>query len=151
LPLERQEAPSLEPQTETGAPQDAAPEGVWDRIKSALGNFWSDIKGLVRLRRSGKEAEPLLPPDRAAFLRHNLVLNLQAARLALLRDNPEVYRQSLGSARDWVERFFDGDSDEVAGMLSAIKELEGRQVAADLPKLEEPLRKLRQLRKEQQD
>lgn len=150
LPLKRQEAPALGPD-ETEVDEEAPPEGMWERIQHALGAFWKDIKGLVRLRRSGEEVEPLLPPDEAAFLRHNLVLNLQAARLALLRDRPEVYRQALGSARDWVERFFDGESDEVTGMLGALEDLEGRGLAADLPELDEPLQVLRRVRKERQD
>ncbi|MEF8792489.1 uroporphyrinogen-III C-methyltransferase [Thiohalorhabdus sp.] len=150
LPLKGNEAPSLGPEPPE-AEVEPPPEGVWGRIKAALGQFWTDIKGLVRLKRSGEEVEPLLPPDQAAFLRHNLVLNLQAARLALLRERPAVYRQSLGSARDWVERFFDGESDEVAGMIAALKELQDRSLAADLPELHEPLQALRQARQERQD
>jgi uncharacterized protein HemX len=151
LPLKRQQAPAM-----GGSPEAAAsPAGeggeaddLWSRVKGALGEFWGDVKGLVRLRRSGEDIEPLLPPDKAAFLRHNLVLNLQAARLAALRGQPEVYRESLSSARAWVDRFFDADSDEVAGMAAALADLEGRRIAPDLPDLEEPLRVFRRVRQE---
>jgi uroporphyrin-3 C-methyltransferase len=148
LPLKRQQAPDLNRPPAEDAATEAEPQGVWGRIKAALGQFWTDIKGLVRLRRAGKDIEPLLPPDKAAFLRHNLVLNLQAARLAALRGEPKVYRQSLTAARDWVGRFFDGDSDEVAGMRGALDELADRRIAPELPKVEEPLRVFRQVRKE---
>jgi uroporphyrin-3 C-methyltransferase len=149
LPLKRQEAPAMDSQKQAAAapPQ---PESMWGKVKAALGQFWADIRGLVRLRRSGEDVEPLLPPDKAVFLRHNLVLNLQAARLAALRGHAEVYRQSLTSARDWVARFFDGDQDEVAAMLGALDELAGHRVAPDLPQLDKPLRVFRQVREERQ-
>lgn len=147
LPLQRQEPPALgKEEAEAAAGQ--APEGAWGRVKGALGRFWEDVKGLVRLRRAGEDIEPLLPPDKAAFLRHNLVLNLQAARLAVLRREPEVYRESLASARDWTARFFDRDSEEVAGMLGALEELQERRIAPELPELDKPLTLLRRLRQE---
>ncbi|HKJ72374.1 MAG TPA: uroporphyrinogen-III C-methyltransferase [Gammaproteobacteria bacterium] len=150
LPLKRQQPPAFSggPEKAEAGGEEAPPKGMWNRVKAALAEFWSDIKGLVRLRRSGEDIEPLLPPDKAAFLRHNLVLNLQAARLALLEDEPRIYRQSLTAARDWVNRFFDADSDEVAGMLSALKDLEGRTIAPDLPSLDKPLKVFRRVRQE---
>jgi uroporphyrin-3 C-methyltransferase len=153
LPLARAEAPQMggaeAPAEAAGEP--AAPEGFWARFQAALGAFWTDVKELVRLRRSEEAVEPLLPPEEAGFLRHNLVLNLQAARLAALRGQPEVYKASLTEAADWVARYFDPESDAVNAMTRSLERLQGQSVSRALPALEEPLRTFRQVRKERGD
>jgi uroporphyrin-3 C-methyltransferase len=148
LPLKGSEAPAMGPEEAADAAAEPAPEGIWGTIKAGAGEFWADVKGLVRLRRSGQEVEPLLPPDKATFLRHNLVLNLEGARLAALRGQAEVYKGSLTEAADWVNRFFDPESDEVQGLLGALEDLRERRVARSLPSLEAPLRTFRELREE---
>ncbi len=149
LPLKgtRPKVPEV-PQTPAEEPE--AGGGLWGRVTGALSQFWADIKSLVRLRRSGEDIQPLLPPDKSAFLRHNLVLNLQAARLAALRGEASLYSQSLTEARNWVQRFFQADTAEVQGMLNALEELTERPVARKLPELAEPLRTFRQVRKERE-
>jgi len=149
LPLKGAE-PRQMGQEAAGEAAEAAPEGegTWVRFKQAMGEFWADVKDLVSLRRTGKEVEPLLPPDKAGFLRHNLVLNLQSARLAALQGKGEVFDESLAQAVDWTERFFDPGSDEVRAMIEALQGLRERPVARSLPPLEAPLRTFRQVRQE---
>lgn len=150
LPLKGAEPRQMGQEAAAGEAAESAPEGegAWVRFKEAMGEFWADVKELVRLRRTGKEVEPLLPPDKAGFLRHNLVLNLQAARLAALQGKGEVFDESLAQAVDWTERFFDPGSDEVRAMVSALQGLQERSVERSLPPLEAPLRTFRQVRQE---
>jgi uncharacterized protein HemX len=150
LPLKGAEPRRMGPEEAAEEGAESAPQdpGAWSRFKQAMGEFWADVKELVRLRRSGKEVEPLLPPEKAGFLRHNLVLNLQSARLAALQGKGEVFTESLAQAADWTERFFDPKSDEVRAMISALQGLQERPVERSLPTLEAPLRTFRQVRQE---
>ena len=75
----------------------------------------------------------------------------EAARLAALRGQPEVYKASLTEAADWVTRYFDPDSDAVNAMTRSLERLQGQSVSRALPSLEEPLRTFRQVRKERGD
>ncbi|KPV39109.1 hypothetical protein AN478_12455 [Thiohalorhabdus denitrificans] len=151
LPVKGVEPPAMEPGEEGGQAQEEAPQGWWGRFRAGLEDFWEDVKGLVRLRRSGKEMEPLLPPDEATFLRHNLVLNLQSARLAALRGEVELYRRTLEESREWVGRFFDPDSDGVQAMLASLESLGDRLVTREAPSLEEPLATFRRIRAEREE
>lgn len=146
LPLKSRERSSLgSPETQDGA-LSREPRTLWGTIKSAASDFWGDLKSLVRLRRTEERIEPLLPPDRAAYLRHNLVLTLQLAKIAALRGNGRVYTDALGRARDWTLRFFDMDSDQGSAMAQTLKELKKRKVDAEVPELEKPLQVFRRIR-----
>ena len=152
LPVRTSHPGKLEPEA-AAAPSDSQDggDGLWARVSRGVAQFWTDVKGLVRLRRSGREMEPLLPPDQATFLRHNLVLSLQGARLAALRGKGDIYTRSLTEAGDWTERFFRDESEEVQAMLASLKELKDRRVSREVPDLAQPLRTFRQMRKERGD
>lgn len=150
LPLRGTVAKDLEPPTGSASQEpESAPEGVWGHVRAALGSFWTDLKGLVRLRRAERPAEPLLPPKEAHFLRHNLVLALQSARLAALQGDEAVYEQSLSDARDWLERFFAEDHEAVGGMDQALQRLADKRVKRAFPDLNQPLQRFLDVREEQ--
>ncbi|MFP4561379.1 MAG: uroporphyrinogen-III C-methyltransferase [Thiohalorhabdus sp.] len=151
LPVKGVEPPAMEPGEGDGEAEEEDPRDWWGRFRAGLEDFWEDVKGLVRLRRSGEEMEPLLPPDDATFLRHNLVLNLQSARLAALRGEDELYRRTLEESREWVRRFFDPDSDGVQAMLDSLESLGDRRITREAPSLEEPLTTFRGIRSEREE
>ena len=74
---------------------------------------WASLKRAARdvisVRRTDDAAAPLTAPDAVYFLRANLALQLQAARLALLRNENEIFEQSLDDAAAWLIRYYDTD------------------------------------------
>ena len=76
---------------QAGADEDAEP-GV-------AGKTWAAVKeavfGAVKVTRPGDESTPLLLPGTEPLIRANLTLQLQAARLALLRGQQSIFDQSL--------------------------------------------------------
>ena len=74
----------------------------WRRALRALRQ---ELKGLVVISRSGASA--VLLPKEAYFLRQNLRLQLEAARLALLLKDDQQFQASLGACRDWLREHFD--------------------------------------------
>jgi uroporphyrin-3 C-methyltransferase len=89
---------------------------------------------------------PLLTPDAIYFLRTNLTLQLQAARLALLRGEQAVFQQSLDDAAAWLELYFDADSAQVGGALQTIAEIRAGVFDVAAPDISESLRLLRQFK-----
>jgi uroporphyrin-3 C-methyltransferase len=115
---------------------------------SGVDRAWASVKGavsgLVKVTGPDQTAIPLLTPDAIYFLRTNLTLQLQAARLALLRGEQAVFRQSLDDAATWLEQYFDMESGQVSSALETIDEIRGGMFAVTAPDISQSLRLLRQ-------
>ena len=121
-----------------------------DADLSGFDRAWASVKGavsgLVRVSGPDESAMPLLTPDAIYFLRTNLTLQLQAARLALLRGEQAVFQQSLDDAAAWLELYFDADSAQVGGALQTIAEIRAGVFDVAAPDISESLRLLRQFK-----
>ena len=87
-----------------------------------------------------------LSPDAEFFLRNNIALQLQSARLALLRGEQAVFEQTLDDTSALLTEYFDADSASVAGALETIAEIRSHVFTAATPDISESLRLLRQFR-----
>lgn len=127
-----------------------AEPGTVDDESGGVSRAWASVKrafsGLVSVRRADEDVRPLLSPEAARFLRANLALQFQSARLALLRGEPGVYRRSLEDAADWLRQYYDADSRPVRQAIDTIGEIRDRPVEEPLPDISESLRLLRQYR-----
>ncbi len=112
-----------------------------DRALASLKRAVSDV---VSVRRTDEAAAPLTAPDAVYFLRANLGLQLQAARLALLRSEKDIFEQSLDDASDWLTRYYDTDSAPVQGALETIAEIRNGMFSVSPPDISESLKLLRQ-------
>ena len=74
----------------------------------------------------------------------NLTLQLQAARLALLRGEQAVFEQSLDDAAEWLDLYFDAQSAQVRGAKATLAEIRSGLFAVAPPDISESLRLLRQ-------
>ena len=136
----------LRPAADDAGAAGAAP----DEDAGGLDRAWASVKGvagsLVRHSRPGADALPLMTPEDEYFLRTNLTLQLQAARLALLQGEQSVFRQSLDDAGDWLGTYFDPASAQVASAAETIAEIRATAVSGAKPDISESLRLLRQFR-----
>ncbi|MDJ0699813.1 MAG: uroporphyrinogen-III C-methyltransferase [Woeseiaceae bacterium] len=121
---------------------------VIDAGASGAARAWSSVKGafagLVRVRKTDETDQALIAPDAEFFLRANLSLQMQAARLALLRGEKSIFEQSLDDADAWIERYFDLDDAQVSSARDTIAEIRDGLFAAVAPDISESLRLLRQ-------
>jgi len=126
----------------------AAENAEIDPDLSGVDRAWASVKGavsgLVKVTGPDQTAIPLLTPDAIYFLRTNLTLQLQAARLALLRGEQAVFRQSLDDAAAWLEQYFDAESAQVGSALETIDEIRGGMFTVATPDISQSLRLLRQ-------
>lgn len=112
-----------------------------DRAMATLRNA---VSGVVSVRRTDENVEPLIAPEAQYFLRANLALKLQAARLALLRGEQTIFEQSLDEAADWLRAYYDTDSNAVSSALESIEEIRGSVLSIEIPDISRSLRLLRQ-------
>ncbi len=114
-----------------------------DRAGAAVKNA---LQSVVSVRRSDEKARPLISPDAKQFLRANLSLQMQAARLALLRGEKGIFQQSLDDASTWLRDYYATDDAAVVGALQTLDEIRNQQVDVATPDISESLRLLRQQR-----
>jgi uroporphyrin-3 C-methyltransferase len=122
-----------------------------DESLSGVDRAWASVKGavseLVRVTPPDETAIPLMTPDAEYFLRTNLALQLQVARLALLRGEHTIFEQSLDDASSWLRTYFDAESAQVRSAEATIDEIRASVPETSIPDISESLRLLRQFNK----
>ena len=130
------------------SPDDEQP--AVDDEQSGLNRAWASMKnamsGLVKVTPPDQDKLALLSPDAELFLRSNLALQLQSARLALLRGEQAIFEQSIDDASALMAEYFDSESAQVASARETLAEIRGSVFAAAAPDISESLRLLRQFR-----
>lgn len=104
----------------------------WETLLQGL---WAELKTLVSIRHLDETVAPLLPPAQQYFLYQNLRLELEAARLSVLRRDARAFHASLGTARNWIKRYFDVHAAPTTALLEALDALEHTDIAPPLPEL----------------
>jgi len=117
------------------------PEHSW---KTALNDGWEGFKSVMVVRRHGQPVNAMQPPDQQYFIYQNLRLQLETARLSLLRGDQPLYDASLEIAGQWLQEFFDGSDPATRSMQEAIGELKQIAVQPVLPDVSGSLVALRE-------
>lgn len=113
--------------------------------RSLLGNIWSSLKSLVVIRYDDKTAEPLIAPEQSYFLYQNLRLQLETARLALLRRDAPTFHATLNTARTWLNTYFDTQAVSTRHMLDTLARLSETDISPPLPEISASLKALVEL------
>ena len=110
----------------------------------AMASLMNAVDGVVSVRRTDEAMQPLIAPEALYFLRANLGLQLQAARLALLRGEETVFRQSLDDADAWLAEHYDQNSTAVKSARVTVAGIRGSVFSVAVPDISQSLRLLRQ-------
>lgn len=121
------------------APLLADDAGWWESFKYTLSS-------LVTVRRRAPEDESMLSLDDKDYLRQGLWLQLESARLALMRNDSSAYNGSLDRLRGTVEQFFHTGSAAVQTLLLETTKLQQVDIAPAMPDISAPWTQFRQLR-----
>ena len=117
---------------------------------SGTGRAWASVKnamsGLVKVTPPEQARLLQLTPDAEFFLRNNIALQLQSARLALLRSEQAIFEQTLDDTTALLNDYFDTNSVPVSRALQTIAEVRGHIFTTAAPDISESLRLLRQFR-----
>lgn len=129
-----------------GGARGALPTPVMDRPeqerswRTLLDDIWTSLKESVRLRRNDEPVQAMLPPEQQYFLVQNLRLQIEAARLALLRGEPALYRASLETAQHWLEQHFDLEDGPARALRAGLSDLGAIDIRPELPDISGSLR-----------
>ena len=128
--------------TPTAAPADAELYG-WDRAVQALRNA---LLSVVSVRRTETPVSPLMTDEAIAVLIRSLQLELQMARLALLRGETPLLKASLERVRASLDANFDTAAPEGASALALLNELAAAPMPGRLPDVSASLTELLRIR-----
>ena len=124
------------------------PDSEERNLKTLFHDLWQGFKSVMVIRHHGQPVSALLPPDQQLFIQQNLQLQLEAARVSLLRGNQALFDSSLKSAAQLLNEYFDTDDAGVSSYLTEIEALTGFNIRPQLPDISASMIALReQLRK----
>ncbi len=121
------------------------PEGTeetqtWRSLISAI---WNELKTLVVVRNDAADDSVFLLPEQRYFLYQNLRLELESARLSVLRRDTANLRASLAAVRDWLTLYFNVKAPAVANVLETVEQMATLDLAPTLPDISSSLTGLR--------
>ena len=116
----------------------AAPEpaGWWGK---AWAGFRSEAESLLRVSRVERPEATMLSPEQAFFVRENLKLRLQGARLGILARQYEAARSDLAAAGTALGAWFNPASRRTQAAATLLQQAQAQSKSADLPRVEESL------------
>jgi len=123
----------------------AEPDAGERTFKTLLHDGWQGFKSIMVIRHHGQPVSALLPPDQQLFIQQNLRLQLEAARISLLRGNQALFDTSLQTAVQLVKEYFDTNDSKAASFLKEVGELSTFNVRPQLPDISTSLIALREL------
>lgn len=121
------------------------PAPVPENIQQTLNDAWENFSKLVVVRRHDKPMAALMTPEQVELIRKNLALKLEAARLALINQNEELYSASINITMQWLKDYFDASNASVVSALEQLGELKKTPIKATLPSIDLSLKMLRDI------
>jgi len=111
-------------------PQDKSASG--DEQLSSFQRFWQRFSRYFRVESQREKPIPHLDADSAAYLAQNLRLHFEQAQLALLRGQPDIYKQSLKDAQSLIDKYYPVSETKVA-LERELEALQQATITVDLP------------------
>ena len=96
----------------------------FNRLLHKLGSY-------VRVRDHGKTVNAILPPSQQIYLQQNLRLMFEQAQVALLRNDAQIYRESLVKAQNWINQYYTLNQ-EASAVLAELQILQEENIAPEL-------------------
>jgi uncharacterized protein HemX len=123
-----------------GSQEEAEPgfERLWVAIQRTL-------LGLVRVERRDEPVAQALSATERELGRRQVEIELEVARTAALRGQPQAFRSALDAAMGILQRDFDVDSGEVDGALALLREMRALEIDPQRPDISGSLNQLRAL------
>ena len=117
-------------------------EDSTDKSDSVWQQIGQDLSGLVKIRSIDQPEVPLLPPGQQYFLRENTSALVMTARMALLRNDSESYRNSLQQVHQWLVKYFDTGSQNTKWAINEVEMLAAINPTPQLPDIKGSLTQL---------
>lgn len=140
LPMDR-DAPGRFGKSDDADSSETGLQRAWRKITDAFFN-------IISVKRDDNTVTPLMSAAEESMLIRSLDIELQITRLALIRNEKDLYHQSLQAVTERLERYFDRDSPEVIAALATVEKAAAAELPDELPNISGSLALLLRLRTE---
>jgi uroporphyrin-3 C-methyltransferase len=140
LPLDR-DAPGRFGSTGSAGKDESGLQRAWRVITEALFS-------IISVKRDDNTITPLMSAAEESMLIRSLDIELQIGRLALIRNERDLYLRSLQAVTERLNRYFDTDSTEVIAALATVEKAATAELPDELPNISGSLALLLRLRNE---
>lgn len=132
-----QEPEAIEPETD----QVAQAESWWERLWAEVKDMAGILDEYIKIEPAEAPAQPLVDQytSQAAVL--NVRLLLEQAQVALLKEQPVAYRQSLQQAQSMLDEYFI-ESPQAREVRQSLQRLQAVEIAPPLPDISDSLKML---------
>lgn len=113
-------------------PTDNSAQAV-GQTPSTLNSILNWIGQYIKIQKHENVATPLLTPQEASFVKHNIVVLLEQAQWGVLRRESHAYQTSLEHAEKLVAQYGVKDDAAVKAFLDNIATLKAIEIAPQLP------------------
>lgn len=107
-----------------------------------LGYIGLALQNLVIIRHNENAETGKLSVDQRFYVRENLRLKLEMARLAAYRRDSQSFAVAVKAVEDWLNRYFDQRDKTIQTMLQDLAEMQKTVLTQQLPDISESLRSL---------
>lgn len=128
LPLANAIMPEAE-QTETH-PVSANVDDWQQNLKASFEDF---VGQFITYRKRDGNVVPLLSPAQTFYLQENLKAKLDQAITAVYRENGRLYAESLKTAKEWTERFYNQDAEITKSFEATLTHLSQQTIDVSYP------------------
>lgn len=108
-----------------------AEETLKQKITRNIYELLHKLGSYVRVRDHGKTINAVLPPAEQKYLQQNLRLMLEQAQVALLRNEENIYLESLVKAQNWINQYY-SLNEKATAVLQELEALQQEEIAPEL-------------------
>ena len=113
-------------------------------IVDAGTSFISSLGDLIQIEKNGKSVKPVVSAEARKLNYEYTRIILESAQIAFIRQNPDLYRHRMQSARNWVEERFDMNSGETVNWLAQLDKVALNSPRSELPDISGSLNAIRE-------
>lgn len=133
---------------EAEATEQAADVAQW---RQGLSDVWAEMKTLVQVRSDETPYEVMPKIEDEFFIRQNLRLQLESARIALLQRDTAVFQASAATADNWLNRYFAVTEPAVAGLSKLLQSWQSVDLDPPRPDVSAAFNAMRQIMDQRDD
>lgn len=104
-------------------------------IIDAGADLLSKLGDLIQVEKSGQSVKPVVSAEVRRLTYEKVKLTLEAAQIAFIRQQSDIYFNRIQSARDWVNENFDMNHNKTIRWLNELAEVGVINPSAELPDL----------------